>query len=1112
MRLLGDRVLLATSDLTTHVRCEHATYLERGTTSGEIEPLAKRPPSAMTEVIVEKGKAHERAYVETLRAAGHRVVDLQHPAWTIDGLRRAEEETLAAMRSGADFIYQASFFDGRWQGYPDLLRRIERPSSLGGWSYEVLDTKFSHSVKPHFLLQLSDYSAHVARLQDLLPDEMHVILGTNHTVSFPVDAFGAYYRHVRKSLDDFAAREQPPIAYPVEFCALCEWLAHCRRHWNEIDHLSLVANIRRSQVTRLERNEIPSLAALGDSARDRRVPKLSAESFASLQHQAQLQLQHRRTGVHTFELLLPVEKGRGFLRLPEPHPGDIFLDFEGDPFLGDGLTFLFGAVTRSEYRCGWAHDAASEAIELAKLMDFLVAREPGAHIYHYGALEVATLKRLAIRHGTRERELDDLLRQEAFVDLAAVVRQAMRISHSGYGLKKVETFYFNRKEEGVADAGGAVLAYETWLQTRDSQLLASLAKYNEEDCRSIVGMQQWLASIRPEGVDWRAAQEPEPQKESRIEEDQRNDALHQQLRAGGAEELLLAQLLYYHRREERPGWWWFHERKKMGPDELRDDGEAIADLKLDPNPPVPVKKSKIFTYTFPAQEHKFRAGDDAFDAANGEKVGSIESIDDATGTLLLRRTPATMNGEPQAIIPKPKTRTEVLRDAVRRFAEAALEKGFDGMPFRAGVDVLFNRAPRVLGLDPGAPIQPDNADLTLIADIIRRLDSSYLFIQGPPGSGKTYFGARVIVQLLRAGKRVGVTSSSHAAIHNLLEEIEKVAHEEGFWFRGLKKANEESTRFVSKLSHPMIESSSEKNEAFADPAVPLIAGTAWLFSDAALEQSVDYLFIDEAGQVPLANTIAICTATRNLVLLGDPLQLAQVSQAPHPDGAGASVLEHLLGKQSTVPRDRGIFLEHTWRMHSAVCGFVSEVIYASRLRSAEECERQAVTVDGVVETGLHFLAVEHEGNSQSSDEEAECLAAEVRRMLRGTFTDAKGKTRKLAPCDFLVVAAYNAQVRHLLAALRAAGLHDVPVGTVDKFQGKQAAVVFFSMATSSAAELPRDIEFLFSRNRLNVAVSRARCVATVIANPRLLDVPCKSVEQMRLVNGLCRFVEMATRG
>lgn len=1113
MRFIGGALVLATGDLTKYVRCEHATFLDYGTKSGAITPLATRPPSALVELIADKGDQHEHAYVETLRAAGKRVMTIGRPAWTIDDLRRGEADTLAAMRSGADSVVQAVFFDGQWNGYADVLERVERPSALGGWSYEVIDTKLARAVKPHFLLQLADYSAHLARMQGLAPERMHLVLGTGKRVSFEVDPYAAYHRHVRASVEQFVRRGAAAAPYPVEFCALCEWSAHCWRHWNDIDHLSLVANIRRTQVSRLEKGGLGTLTALGEASPRLKIRGIPEESFAVLNQQARLQLEHRRTGEHKIELL-PRERDRGFLRLPRPSSGDVFLDVEGDPFVGDGLTYLFGAAWEeggeSRYAAWWAHDAAEELASFQQVIDFLVGRrteDPGAHVYHYGAIEVATLKRLMGRYGTRERELDDLLRQEVFVDLSAVVRQAMRISHSGYGLKKVETFYFEREAEGVADAGGAVLAYEQWLETNDPAMLAEIGKYNGEDCLSLLELRKWLIEKRPAEVEWRAQQEVPVLRQSRLEEEQQNDALYQPL----LERLpLLAHLLYYHRREERPAWWSYFERQKMTPDELLDDSESIAGLRPDEDTaPVVDKKSKIFTYRFPPQEHKFDPGDRAFDASDGDDTGTIVAIEDAAGMLRLRRGPKLLDRlHPEAIIPKPSVDSASIRAAIRRFAGALLERDVADTRYRAGADMLLGRAPRITGIADGEPIQRGEVDVASMADVVSRLDHSYLFVQGPPGSGKTYLGARVIVGLLRAGKRVGVASNSHAAVHNLLAEVEKVASAERYWFRGLKKCNDAATKFVSKLPHPMIESTTDAHDC-ADHAIPLVAGTAWLFADDDMDQSLDYIFIDEAGQVSLANATAVSTAARNVVLLGDPLQLAQVSQGSHPDGAGASVLEHLLGRHATVPRDRGLFLEHTWRMHPDVCAFVSDVVYDSRLRSADACRQQAVTVEGVIENGLRFIAVEHEGNSQSSDEEAQRVAVEIRRMVRGTFTDDKGVTVALRPADFLVVAAYNAQVRHITAALAGAGLHDVPVGTVDKFQGKQAPVVFFSMATSSGAELPRDIDFLFSRNRLNVAISRARCVATIVASPRLLDVACRTPEQMQLVNGLCRFVEMA---
>lgn len=541
----------------------------------------------------------------------------------------------------------------------------------------------------------------------------------------------------------------------------------------------------------------------------------------------------------------------------------------------------------------------------------------------------------------------------------------------------------------------------------------------------------------------------------------------------------------------------------MTDQELIDDSESIGGLERDESvPPVKEKKSLVFTYRFPPQEHKFDAGDDAHDRK--ERAGEIFRIDDANGVVELKRGATLLKlPDPTALIPKPSVNSGVLREALQRFAAAVVDHGLAGNPYRAATDILLANVPRVIGTPLG-----EQEEWRDILDATRRLDDSYLFVQGPPGSGKTFHGARAIVELLRAGKRVGVTSSSHKAIHNLLDEVENVAHSAGYWFRGLKKSGDGGdSAFVSKLPNPMIEATKKADDC-ADPSIRFIAGTPWLFS-APDHRTVDYLFVDEAGQVSLANALAAATAARNVVLLGDPLQLAQVSQGSHPDGVSVSVLEHLLGRHKTVPRDRGIFLEESWRMHPDVCGFVSEIVYDSRLRSADECATQAVTIDGVVETGLRFMPVEHEGNSQSSEEEAEQIASAIRRMLGGTFTNSKGKTAPLRPADFLIVAAYNAQVRTLNRALADAGLQNVPVGTVDKFQGRQAPIVFFSMATSSGAELPRDVEFLFSRNRLNVAISRARCLAIVVASPRLLDVDCSSPEQMRLVNGLCRFVEMA---
>jgi len=251
----------------------------------------------------------------------------------------------------------------------------------------------------------------------------------------------------------------------------------------------------------------------------------------------------------------------------------------------------------------------------------------------------------------------------------------------------------------------------------------------------------------------------------------------------------------------------------------------------------------------------------------------------------------------------------------------------------------------------------------------------------------------------------------------------------------------------------------------------------------------------------LTDALAVGTAARELILLGDPNQLAQVSQGSHPPGAGASVLGHLLGEDETVRPEMGEFLEQTWRMRPEVNRYISETFYEGRLEPAEICLERSVAL----RNGLRFVEIEHEGHRVASVEEAEFVRDEIERLLGKPYVDEHGE-RELRQEDVVVVAPYNAQVRCLRAKIPD---RRVRIGTVDKFQGQEAPFVFYSMASSSGEDVPRGLDFLFSRNRLNVAISRAKCLAYLVASPRLLDANCRTVEQMRLANALCRFVEAA---
>lgn len=1108
MQQRDGRLLFSPSDLNHFLECEHLTALDLAVARDElVRPELDDP---QRELIARKGDEHEAQYLASLLAAGKIIatIELDDHSWDLE---RAAADTLAAMRSGVDVVYQAVFLDSAgWRGFADFLERVDTPSELGGFSYEVADTKLARHSKPYFILQLCFYSEQLARVQGVEPEDMHVLLGHGERDSFRPREFMPYYRRVRARFLEAVAAGLDTYPLPVSHCAICDFRELCEAQWERDDHLVGVANIRRDQIDRLATTGVTTLEQLGEATDEQRPPAMQPSTFAALREQAELQLGHRRTGVHTTRLLVP-EPLRGFALLPQSSPGDLFFDIEGDPFWepGRGLEYLWGVVDQeggvTRFHALWAHDRAQERKALEDFVDFVherLLRDPSLHVYHYASYEPSALKRLMGEYGTREDEIDDLLRREIFVDLFKVVRQALRHSHPRYSLKNVEEFYFEREAE-LRAGDDSILLYEQWTEERDDGILRAIADYNEEDCVSTLELRAWLLGLRVEAegefgqpIPWKPPKDPWAEPEETAE----TDALRSRLLAGlvedpaalegeGRTRWLMAQLLGYHRREGKPVWWAFFDRLGKTAEELEGDGDSIGGLEP-AGPPVGSGQSLVYPFTFPAQEHKLGAHDDVFDPATGFGAGSIEDLDEEAGTLRLRRGPSLAETPlPRSLISGGAYNTKVQQAALRRLGTALADGSVD---FAAAQSLLRREFPRVRGYTQGAPLPQDDPDAA--RELVSQLDDSYLVVQGPPGSGKTWLGARLIVTLIAQGRRVGVAAMSHKSIHNLLHEVERVAREEGVEFRGLKKG--------SKYEGPFIQTSANQDH-FADPEedVLLLAGTSWLFSREEMEGVVDTLFVDEAGQVSLADALAMATCARNLVLLGDPQQLAQVSQGTHPEGAGASALEHVLDGGDTIPPERGLFLGLTWRMHPDVARFVSEVSYEGRLHSAPDCARQGTAFG----TGIRFIPVEHEGNRQSSREEADAIAAEIERMTGGDYTDMNGRTRPLRHDDFMVVAPYNAQVRCLRAVLPAS----VPVGTVDKFQGQEAAVVFFSMATSSGDDVPRNLEFLFSRNRLNVAISRARCLAVLVASPRLLEIRCRTVEQMRLVSALCRLVELA---
>lgn len=1105
MRLIDEALRLSASDLMRFKGCRHATTLDlRLMEVGDLEPAED---GAEAELLQRQGDAHEMAFLEELRASGRSVVSIPK-----DGLplERSVELTMEAMREGPDIIFQGALLGGAWGGYSDFLERVNRPSSLGDWSYEVVDTKLKRKPDPKHVLQLSLYSDLLADVQDLAPEAAHLQLGDGSRFSVNLIDVASYARHARSVFEAFLRERPETRPEPVAGCGLCRWKDHCRSEWERIDSLSLVAGITRSQRGKLEAAGVTTLTGL--ASLDTRAPKLAADVQDRLRTQAHLQMKRRAGGPPDF-VLRDFQPGKGLGLLPEPDEGDLFYDIEGDPYFEGGLEYLHGVWYRRDgewaFRAFWAHDREAEGRSVAELLAFFVdhlRRFPRAHIYHYANYEIAALRRLTAGHRVGEAAMDQLQRERRFVDLFKVVSGALIASEKGYSIKDLEAFYMPKRQADVATAGASVVFYENWRETGDNDLLEKIYDYNRTDCISTQLLRDWLVgAVRPASMLWpRLGEIPEAGSLSNVEaEDAEVEALRERLapvraRLGGDVADLLLDLNFFHKREDKPAWWAIFDRLAQESDDLLDDLECIQGLEA-VGPPVKVTaKSFERTYRFPQQETKLRAGKKpCVKPAEMPEDIDLREIDDQAGTLVLRRS--TAKGplpDRLDLIPGKPIANATLRSAVAAVTDEIIR---DTGQARA-VEQLLTRQPPVFrdGPRPGGIVDPDSDLPSQTSAAIAAMGGTTLTIQGPPGTGKTYVSALSIIDLVRAGKRIAVSSNSHKAISNLLETVADRATAEGVPCRVVQKAADDG----GDDTHPGIVIVSD-NDAPEIATAHVVGATAWHFARYPAP-AFDYLFVDEAGQVSLANILAMSRATRNLVLVGDPMQLPQPLQGTHPGRSGEACLEYLIDGHRVVPADRGIFLPVSRRMHPAICSFISAAAYENKLHPDEAAGVQDLrTPAGLSLVGAGIHPISHFGRSQVSQEEIEAIKIQIATVTGSIYRDRDGVERVVGHGDILVVAPYNAQVNALRAALPSA----IRVGTVDRFQGQEAPVCLVSMTTSSGEELPRDIEFLFSLNRINVAVSRAQALAVVFASPLLLETPCKSVHEMKLVNALCLLRE-----
>jgi len=1142
-------LVISPTDLVDLLECEHRSTLNHAIAARL--PGVPTPENTGATVVTKHGAAHEQAVLERLRTRfGAGLVEITLPVPQHDALVKAAEETRIALESGAPAVYQAVFYEDGFYGRADFVILSEQ-------GYEPHDTKLARHATPAAVLQLTAYADALRRAGHPTGPSMHLLLGDDTAHSFPVADFLPLVDHLRARL---RSRLAVPAALPARIwaderpaCGTCRFAKSCSTGRESARDLSLVAGMRTDQRRKLVAAGLGTIDELANATATDRPSDMSASTFGALRSQAALQViqdnsrtEDDPTGKVAYEVLSPDV----LATLPSPAAGDVFFDMEGDPFAlaGEGLEYLFGAITHGDvFTPFWAHSRAQEKAAFEGFVDFALARLtefPGSHVYHYAPYEVSALKRLAALHGTREEAVDTLLRTGSLVDLYAVVRKALRVSQRSYSIKYLEPLYMPEARSGeVKNAVSSIEAYEDYLtlveagDTAQAEVvLNGIAEYNTYDCVSTHRLYRFLLDVRAEtGIEPHVpdestvdalmkATDEELAAERRAERAAKLAAVVDPLMAGLPDNpadatpdekarALLAAAVGYHRRETNPAWWDF----------FRQVGAPLPDLEVDNTCAVPVSvrtddwvmpsgrvrnaKREVHAACDPDRPHPFGHGEQVRLLYPGTPTAwtrKAEVIAEGADRVVLLESvkPDELDSlRPIAILPGDPVKPAPKDDAVYELAQAVVDV-LPVLPPHPGIDLLRRTPPRLV-----SGTLPRGEDLVAaVISAVDALDGSTLAVQGPPGAGKTYLAGRLIAHLIRRGKTVAVTSTSHKAVENVLSAAKSAGRALGVPIPTAKRAKGKPVKdceWEQPRDNPALVR--WRNEQGGGH---LVGGTAWTFANAALrEQPFDVLIIDEAGQFALADALAVSTCTRNLVLLGDPQQLPQVVQGTHPAGADASALGHLLGDADVIPPDLGYFMDQSRRMHPNVCAPVSRLSYAGRLHAHPSAAERSLAE---VEPGLYLDSVDHSHNITSSPEEAAEVVRIVKSLMGRMWTDS-GTSRALNEDDVLVVAPYNLQVRVVRRALEQAGYDEVRVGTVDKFQGQEAPVVIATMTSSAAVDLPRGLDFLLSRNRLNVALSRAQAVAVLVCSPRLVEADIRGVDQMRLVSGMIGLMAGAAR-
>ncbi|MCB1297726.1 MAG: TM0106 family RecB-like putative nuclease, partial [Microthrixaceae bacterium] len=829
MYIHNGSIVTSASDLSAAAHCEFAVLRRLDALLGRIDAVVA-PEDPMLARAAALGDAHERRVLQgLLDAPGRRVVQVPKPDLRDDdALQAAVEQSIAALDSGADVVFQATFATDEFIGFADFIVRE------ADGRYKVQDTKLARTARVTALLQLAAYVAQLDRLGIPRSDTVELLLGDGtvsvHRIDDIMPVFARQWARLRALVAERSAASAPAPwgDHRYRACGRCEW---CAPEVERERDLLLVAGMRPSQRSRLIESGITTIDALAEATAA--PDAMPGEAFEGLRAQAQLQLRADAPG-HVGPPPFRVPQPEALAAIPEPDAGDLFFDFEGDPLYTEGagrwwgLDYLFGWVdAKGHFDALWAHSFAQERQALIDFVGFVRERRlrhPEMHIYHYAPYETAHLRDMASRYGVCEAEVDALLRAGVFVDLYPIVRRALRVGSRSYSIKMLEPLYMgddSRSDMAVTKGDQSIEVYLSWRAAVDAgreaeaaEILQGIADYNEYDCVSTLKLRDWMLGLaRSHGIV--PVMVPAQEQES-FEESATAHGLRERARAvesgwsarGTAAEpaeraeadalrLAAAALDYYPR--ERKSYWaehflrleqpvetWAERGNVLLVDRARSAvvrGWETTGRQRNARRALRLRGAMAPGFTLNAGDEVFVLYDAPapFDSVYGPHMRGtrdavvLEVLDDAFaagGLLVEERAPGgDWSALPMAVAPGWPIRTTNQEAAIADWAQRLLaDEALEADP---ATDVLLRRAPRAhqLGADGAERAVPGDT-VGAVSDELERLRRGFVAVQGPPGTGKTYVGSRVIARLVREhGWRIGVVAQSHRVVENVLDGV-----------------------------------------------------------------------------------------------------------------------------------------------------------------------------------------------------------------------------------------------------------------------------------------------------------------------------------------------------